>query len=664
MVRSISFFNLCFFVFSFSLAGCKAAEKETPAPAKFQLLAARVGAQNLDLTNPDNNGDVATEAIFSFDFSSSVDSLSAVESIGIYDSAGSRFPADLAFLNQKRSTVLTPTNRLMAGKRFELQLKKELKSEKGEVFAGATIGLTTSKGKVNLDSMTINGAKIGASRVADVSSLPIIKAYFSQPLNPASVQTNGIFLFSKNASAPFSISLSSDKKVVTLQVTSPLESLRKYTLQFRSTIIGEAGESFAAKTQIFYTRLDGSNKFPLISDEELLTKVQSQTFKYFWDFAHPTSGLIPERNTTPNVVTIGGSGFGVMALIVGVERGFITRSEALVRWSKITGFLKKADRFHGVWPHWMNGATGKTIPFSANDDGGDLVESAFMIQGLITVKQYLLAANPAENAIRVRIDSLVNEVEWDWYRRENQNVLYWHWSPRVGWAMNHQLKGWNETLIAYVLAASSSTHSIPKSVYTNGYATGGEFFNGQSYYGIPLPLGPPMGGPLFFSHYSFLGLKPGILSDPYANYFNQNVSHSRINYAHCVANPGKFVAYSDSCWGLTASDNQSGYNAHSPTNDLGVITPTAALSSFPYTPLESMKALKYFYYRLGDRLWGSHGFYDAFNPTEDWYGTSYLAIDQGPIIIMIENHRSGLLWNLFMSAPEVQQGLTKLGFQY
>lgn len=627
-------------------------------------MAVRVGSANLDLSNPANNEDVAIDAAFSFEFSSNLDSLSAVESIGIGDSAGVPLAAEHAFLNEKRTAVLKPQNNLQAGKRYKLAVKAGLKSQKGEVFDGTTVGITASKGKLVLDSIMVNGSKIGTNRVTDVAYFPLIKAYFSQPLNPASVQTNGVFLFSKSGSAPFSLSLSTDKKVVTLTANSALESLRKYTLQLRNTIQGEEGQIFAGKTQVFYTRVDGSDKFPQISEEELMTKVQSQTFKYFWDFAHPVSGLIPERNTTPNVVTIGGSGFGVMALIVGVERGFITRSEALDRWAKITGFLKKADRFHGVWPHWMNGATGKTIPFSANDDGGDLVESAFMIQGLITVKQYLSAGNPVENALRVRIDSLVNEVEWDWYRRDNQNVLYWHWSPRVGWAMNHQLKGWNETLISYVLAASSTTHSIPKTVYTSGFATGGEFLNGQSYYGIPLPLGPPMGGPLFFSHYSFLGLKPGNLTDVYANYFTQNVNHSKINHAHCVANPGKFVAYSDSCWGLTASDNQSGYNAHSPTNDLGVITPTAALSSFPYTPLESMKALKYFYYRLGDRTWGPHGFYDAFNPTEDWFGNSYLAIDQGPIIIMMENHRTGLLWNLFMSAPEVQQGLTKLGFQY
>ena len=213
-----------------------------------------------------------------------------------------------------------------------------------------------------------------------------------------------------------------------------------------------------------------------------------------------------------------------------------------------------------------------------------------------------------------------------------------------------------------MLAAASPTHSIPKTVYDAGWASNGGMQNGNTYEGIQLQLGSAYGGPLFFTHYSFLGFDPRNLSHAYANYFTQNTNHSLINYSYCIRNPKNFVGYSDACWGLTASDNHQGYSAHSPTNDLGVITPTAALSSFPYTPEESMKALKFFYYTMGDRLWGTYGFYDAFNPTENWYASSYLAIDQGPIIIMIENYRTGLLWDLFMSAPEVETAMTTLGF--
>jgi hypothetical protein len=186
--------------------------------------------------------------------------------------------------------------------------------------------------------------------------------------------------------------------------------------------------------------------------------------------------------------------------------------------------------------------------------------------------------------------------------------------------------------------------------------------NGKSFYDYTLPVGSDYGGPLFFAHYSFLGLDPRNLQDAYADYWQQNEHHTRINRAYCIDNPQQYAGYSENNWGLTASDNHLGYAAHSPAHDLGVITPTAALSSFPYTPEASMDALHFFYYTLGDRLWGEYGFYDAFNVTEGWYAGSYLAIDQGPIIIMIENYRTALLWELFMSVPEVWQGLEKLGF--
>lgn len=401
---------------------------------------------------------------------------------------------------------------------------------------------------------------------------------------------------------------------------------------------------------------------PQPGDTALLTLVQQRTFDYFWKFAHPVSGLAPERTATPEVVTIGGSGFGVMAIPVGIERGFITRAQGLERLMKVVDFLQKADRYHGIWPHWMNGATGKTIPFSPKDDGGDLVESAFMFQGLLCLRQYFDKDTPGERTLRSKINALWNDAEWSWYTQGGQDVLYWHWSPNNGWSMNHQVRGWNECLITYVLAASSPQYAISPKAYHNGWAKSSNFINGKEYHGIKLPLGFDYGGPLFFAHYSFLGLDPRGLKDQYADYWEQNRNHTLINRQYCIDNPKKFKGYSADCWGLTASDNHASYNAHSPTNDLGVITPTAALSSFPYTPEYSMQALKYFYNKVGHRLWGEYGFYDAFNETVNWFDHQYLAIDQGPIVVMIENYRSGLLWKLFMSCPEVKKGLKKLGF--
>lgn len=404
-----------------------------------------------------------------------------------------------------------------------------------------------------------------------------------------------------------------------------------------------------------------------ISDSALLDLVQQQTLRYFWDFAHPVSGMARERsNETPSygneVVTTGGTGFGVMAIIAGVERGWIGRDTAARFLLKMVKWLGKSDSYHGVFPHWYDGATGKTIPFSRKDDGADLVESSFLLQGLLCVRQYFDADNPVELGLRNRINSLWNEVEWDYFTRGGREVLYWHWSANNGWAMNFPLRGFNECLITYVLAASSVRFPVSERVYHQGWAQSDFFKNGRTFFGYQLPLGFDYGGPLFFSQYSFLGLNPRGLKDRYADYWIQNQHHSLINYAYCVANPKGFKGYGEPCWGLTASDDPNGYDAHSPTNDNGTITPTAALSAFPYTPQQSMKALRYFYTELGDKIWREYGFTDAFNLTQNWYSQNHLAIDQGPIVVMIENYRSGLLWKLFMSCPEVQAGLKKLGF--
>jgi hypothetical protein len=405
-----------------------------------------------------------------------------------------------------------------------------------------------------------------------------------------------------------------------------------------------------------------------LGDSALLDVVQRQTFRYFWDFGHPVSGLARERSNTSfdygaEVVTTGGSGFGIMALIVADSRKWVSHDQAVDRMVKIVNFLFKANSFHGAFPHWMNGETGKVIPFGRKDDGGDIVESAYLFQGLLCAKQYFTANTPKEQRIRDVISWMWGEMEWDWYTRDGRDALYWHWSPNNGWAMNFPIHGFNECLITYVLAASAERYPVSASVYHRGWAQSDFFKNGKTFYGYKLPLGFDFGGPLFFSQYSFLGLDPRGLKDQYADYWEQNKNHTLINYAYCVDNPKKFKGYGTNCWGLTASDNFEGYNAHSPTNDLGVITPTAALSAFPYTPEQSMKALRHFYYDLGDKIWGEYGFTDAFSEQHNWYAKSYLAIDQGPIVVMIENYRTGLLWKLFMSSPEIQKGLTKLGFE-
>ncbi len=417
---------------------------------------------------------------------------------------------------------------------------------------------------------------------------------------------------------------------------------------------------------------------PVISDDSLLTLVQYRTFQYFWEGAEPVSGMARERihmdgiypENDMNIVTTGGTGFGVMAILTGIERGFISREQGLERIRKITDFLAKADRFHGAWPHWLYGETGRVKPFSPKDDGADIVETAYLMQGLLAARQYFNQPTESEKKLVADINRLWEEVEWDWFTRGGRHVIYWHWSPRYEWEMNFPVEGYNECLILYVLAASSTTHPVEPAAYHDGWARKGKIRGNSRPYGYNLALkhngAEEYGGPLFWAHYSFLGLDPRHLKDQYADYWEHNVNQTLINRQWCIENPGKYKGYGPDCWGLTAGYSPIGYAAHAPgrKTDLGVISPTAALGSFPYTPQFSMEALKCFYYRLGDKIWGKYGFYDGFSETANWYPKRYLAIDQGPEVVMMENYRSGLLWKLFMSCPEIQRGLDKLGFEY
>ena len=399
-------------------------------------------------------------------------------------------------------------------------------------------------------------------------------------------------------------------------------------------------------------------------DDSLMEMVQRYSFRYFREFQHPVAGMARERNTSSNTVTTGGTGFGVMAWVVAVERGWVSRTEGVDYMLKLLSFLQIADRFAGVYPHWMNGQTGKVQPFSTYDNGGDLVETSFLLQGLLTARQYFNRSTTEETTIRQTITDLWQGVNWQFYRKNNENVLFWHYSPNYTWRMNFQLRGYNEALITYLLAVASPTKGVPASLYHQGWASSNNYRNGQTYYGRTLQVGPLAGGPLFFAHYSYLGFDPRRKKDAYANYWHHNVAQTLINWEYCKSNPLNKTGYSADNWGLTASDDPTGYLAHAPleSTDNGTISPTAALSSMPYSPTQSMAALKYFYRTQGERLWGKYGFYDAFNLGQNWFATSYLAIDQGPIVGMIENHRTGLLWRLFMSNPEIQPALDAIGF--
>ena len=421
-----------------------------------------------------------------------------------------------------------------------------------------------------------------------------------------------------------------------------------------------------------------------LSDDELLTMVQEACFRYYWEGAEANSGLakenIPGRR---DMIASGASGFGIMALLVGIERKFIIRNEAIDRFTKIVDFLEKAEIFHGAFPHFIDGPTGKVEPFfGENDNGGDLVETSFLVQGLLAAREYFNAATPKEKNIREKITGIWKKIEWSWYKKfPESKFLFWHWSPDKEWIINHRLIGWNETMATYLLAIASPSYPVPAAMYYTGWASqdsiarqyrnwggtsdGSLYTNGNTYYGIKLDVGVSNGGPLFFTHYSYLGYDPHFITDKYTNYFNNNRNIALINYKYCLDNPHRYKGYGDSCWGLTASDGPYDYSADEPVlrQDRGKIAPTGAISSFPYTPAQSMKALKNYYYNYGEFLWGEYGFRDAFNLTQNWCSEIYMGLNQAPMVVMIENYRSGLLWRLFMSCPEIKNGLKKLGFE-
>ncbi|MGV8090284.1 MAG: glucoamylase family protein [Mangrovibacterium sp.] len=657
--KSVLYLILAFFlVLSYSCS--RNNDEEDPEPSFVELISVNVGTEMLSLTGENKNLPVNQPIVVRFN--TSLDATTMQSSILLLDQNSNPVQLTVSLFDNNKMVSLAPQSELNENSVYRLSISDGLKGSRQETFEGLSVNFQTQLRPLTLQSLMFNSQLYyQTARMQDVELEPEIRLTLSHPVS-LNEMAQKVRITLGNVTQEITVSATTGNKEFTVKPASALEGLMKYSLAIDETLTSESGNQFDGFQATFYTKPDLTPKFPVIPDDELLTLVQRQTFKYFWDFAHPVSGLARERNTSGEIVTTGGSGFGLMAILVGIERGFISRNEGIDRLQKIVDFLAQADRFHGAWSHWLNGTTGKVYPFSTNDDGGDLVETSFLVSGLITVRQYLNPSVPDEKDLIDQINELWRAVEWDWYTQGGRKVLYWHWSPNYAWAMNHQIKGYNEALITYLLAASSPSHPVGADVYHEGWAGNGSIANGKDFYGIKLPLGTDYGGPLFFTHYSFLGLNPHDLTDQYTNYWTQNVNHSMINRAFCIENPNQYIGYGSSCWGLTASDGNQEYYAHSPTSDRGVITPTAAISSIPYTPEESMEAQKFFYYVLGDRLWGEYGFYDAFNLTEAWTANSYLAIDQGPIIVMIENYRSGLLWNLFMSAPEVKAGLTKLGF--
>lgn len=408
------------------------------------------------------------------------------------------------------------------------------------------------------------------------------------------------------------------------------------------------------------------------TDTDLLDLEQRAAFYFFWYASNPNTGVSLDRMTNPTLGATGSTGFGLTTYPIAVERGWITRTQAAERTLKVLRFYRDtADRFHGFYPHFLNSETGKVIELFDKDNGADIVESAYFFAGALTCRQYFTGADAVESEIRQIATDLYNAADWQFVRRNTagdtlQNLSWW-WSPTYGFQNGGRVTGFNEAMIVYLLALGSPTHAVPASVYHQGWA--GSYRRNQSHYGIPLQV-ESWSSSLFTYQYTPCWVDFRNKQDAYANYFETSRNATLINRQWCIANTGHYVGYSDSLWGLTACDGPGyspfrGYDARGPfQSDDGTIAPTAALASMPFTPNESLAALRYMFDHHRDGLWGAYGFKDAFNLTAnpDWFDPDYIGIDQGPIVIMIENYRSQLIWNLFMSSPEVAAAMAKAGF--
>jgi exo beta-1,2-glucooligosaccharide sophorohydrolase (non-reducing end) len=490
----------------------------------------------------------------------------------------------------------------------------------------------------------------GYERHIDISWDPVVDPHLAQyvvyrstggaPFEPIGVQRPGVNRFS--------------------DYTGNVDMTATYRVAARTSSLKQSPPSATAS----------ASTHPM-TDDELLSMVEEASFRYYWEADEPHSGMARE-NTPGNddVVAVGASGFGVMAMVVAADRGFITHTQALDRLLRITAFLERADRFHGAWPHFLSGATGHVLPvFGIYDNGADLVETSFLMEGLLTARQYFKADGAQGRALYERITALWQGVDWDWFRATPQrDALYWHWSPDYSFYIANRLTGWNEVMITYLEAIASPTHPIPASGYYSGWvgeAIGNRYANGSTHYGIKLEVGQGTGGPLFFTDYSFMGFDPRHIRDRYADYFDNNRNQALINQAYCVENPHHWKGYQADLWGITAVDGPRGYRPYEPTPDLddGTIAPTGAISAMAYTPEASLGALRHFYRDLGGRLWNIYGFRDAFNLTQDWYSEITMGLNQAPMTVMIENHRTGLVWRTFMANPEIRTALESIGFR-
>ena len=394
-------------------------------------------------------------------------------------------------------------------------------------------------------------------------------------------------------------------------------------------------------------------------------------FDYFWEQANPANGLVKDRSTDGSAASIAAVGFGLSAITVGIDRGWITRAEGAGRVEATLDFFATCPQgeaasdvcgYRGFFYHFLDLRTGTR----AGTNELSTIDTALLLGGVLQAAEYFDGGGAEEARIRELADTIWRRVEWDWATPRSPRVAL-GWRPEEGF-LPFDWRGYNEAMILYVLGLGSPTHPLPDGAWDAWTATYPSDW--QTHYGLTFLTFPP----LFGHQYSHVWIDFRDIQDDYmrskdSDYFENSRKATLAQRAYAIDNPRGWPNYGPNEWGLTASDDPPpaplyiARGAAPVQNDNGTITPTAAGGSYAFTPAESREALRTFYARYRPTLWGPYGLRDAYNVALNWTATDYLGIDQGPIVLMIENERTGVVWDAFTRHPDVQRGLDRAGFR-
>ena len=408
-----------------------------------------------------------------------------------------------------------------------------------------------------------------------------------------------------------------------------------------------------------------------ITDAALLDSLQRTSFQYFWDQGSSVTGLIRDRNTGGSPASTASTGFGLSAICIGIDHGWVSRTDGATRvltalqvlWNMPQGNATSGTiGYKGLYWHWLDMSTATRTW----DSELSTIDTALLFAGIMDAREYFTSNTGDEPQIRALADSITSRADWAFMKNGGPGLKMGFKPGVTGFSGFGTWTGYNEAMIMYIIAIGSHTHPVPSSdwkTWTSGY-------NWSTQFGYTYLIFPPLFGHQY-SHcwIDFRAVQDTFMMTHSSNYFENSTRATLAQRAYAIANPGGKVGYGANLWGLTASDvpPPTGYNARGAPpaqNDDGTITPTAPISSIPFAPTECLAVAHNLWDNYGTFLWGPYGFKDAFNLTSnpDWYDTDYLGIDQGPIIMMIENYRNNAVWNRFMKHPDIVRGMFLAGF--